>query len=169
MINLNFYAIALAAAINIIIGFTWYNPKVFGTTWMKEAGLDPHKMKNMNMIKLIGFSILFAFMIAVSMYPMVIHQFHLQSIVMHQLQGTDETAKALATTDVTNFITKYGTEFRDFKHGVIHGLIYTVFLILPIISMNALYENRSWKYIFIHVGYWATCLSLMGGVICSMS
>ena len=78
------------------------------------------------------------------------------------------------TDDLNNYtpkaieiINKYGNEFRTFKHGAFHGLVTVMFLILPIISMNALYENKSWKYIFIHVGYWALSLSLMGGVICA--
>ncbi len=167
MVELNFKAIIAGAIINFIIGFLWYNPKTFGTVWMKEANLDPEKMKSMNMVKLMGFSLVFALMIALAVNPMVIHQMHLSSIVMNHIQGTDAAAKTAAEADIANIMAKYGNEFRTFKHGAFHGLLYTVFLILPIIGMNALYENKSWKYIFIHVGYWAVSLSLMGGVICA--
>jgi hypothetical protein len=165
MVEMNFKAIIAGAIINFIIGSLWYNPKTFGTVWMKEANLDPEKMKNMNMVKLMGFSFIFALMIALALNPMVIHQMHLSSIVMNQIEGTDAAAKSAAEADIAGFISKYGNEFRTFKHGAFHGLLFVVFLIFPIIGMNALYENKSWKYIFIHVGYWATTLSLVGGVI----
>ena len=35
----NFLAILVAALISVLIGFVWYNSKIFGTVWMKEAGL----------------------------------------------------------------------------------------------------------------------------------
>lgn len=167
MVEMNFKAIVVGAIINFIIGFVWYNPKIFGTVLVKEANQDPEKMKNMNMVKLMGFSFVFALMISLAVNPMVIHQMHLSSIVMNQIQGTDAIAKTAAEDDIANVMAKYGNEFRTFKHGAFHGLLYVVFLILPIIGMNALYENKSWKYIFIHVGYWAVSLSLMGGVICA--
>ena len=41
----NWIAILLAALSTLVVGFIWYNPKVFGTIWMKEAGLTEEKMK----------------------------------------------------------------------------------------------------------------------------
>ena len=59
----------------------------------------------------------------------------------------------------------YGGNFRTFKHGAFHGTLYSVFLVLPLIGINALFERKSWSYVWIHVGYWALTLALMGGVI----
>jgi hypothetical protein len=56
--------------------------------------------------------------------------------------------------------------FRTFKHGMLHGIITSIFLVLPIIGINALFERRGAKYIFIHVGFWAICFALMGGILC---
>ena len=71
---------------------------------MKEANLDPEKMKDMNMVKLMSFSLVFALMIALALNPMVIHQMHLSSIVMNQIQGTDATAKTAAEADIANIM-----------------------------------------------------------------
>ena len=30
----NFYAILAATLVSLVVGFVWYNPKVFGTIWM---------------------------------------------------------------------------------------------------------------------------------------
>ena len=39
--EINFLAILLAALSTLVVGFIWYNPKVFGTIWMKETGVNP--------------------------------------------------------------------------------------------------------------------------------
>jgi hypothetical protein len=38
--------------------------------------------------------------------------------------------------------------------------------VLPLIGINSLFERKSFKYIFIHTGYWIISLALMGGVLC---
>jgi Protein of unknown function (DUF1761) len=163
---INWTAVVVAAFVNFIVGFLWYNPKTFGKAWMKEAGITEESMKGTSMVVLFGVSLLFAFMLASTVNSLVIHQMHLFSICMHQLQGTDEAAKAMANADIAGFMGKYGNEFRTFKHGVFHGLLYGIFMVLPIIGTNGLFERKSWKYIFINVGYWTVSLMLMGGIIC---
>lgn len=64
-------------------------------------------------------------------------------------------------TDVTN-------KFRTFKHGSFHGIIGAIFFALPILGINALFERRGAKYIFLHLGYWVITMALMGGVICGL-
>lgn len=34
-------AISAAALLNMVIGFVWYSPKVFGTAWMKMTSITP--------------------------------------------------------------------------------------------------------------------------------
>jgi hypothetical protein len=41
----------------------------------------------------------------------------------------------------------------------------TLFVVLPTLGTNALFEQKNWKYILINVGYWALTLSVMGGII----
>ncbi|MFK7969919.1 MAG: DUF1761 domain-containing protein [Bacteroidia bacterium] len=56
-------------------------------------------------------------------------------------------------------------EFHTFQHGMVHGGLLAVFLALPILGTNALFEQKSWRYIAINVGYWIVTLTLMGGLI----
>ena len=35
----NWLALIVAAVSALAVGFVWYNPKVFGTAWMKEVGM----------------------------------------------------------------------------------------------------------------------------------
>ena len=64
---------------------------------------------------------------------------------------------------------KYGNNFRSFGHGAIHGIIASVFFVLPVVAINALFERRSWKYIMLHWGFWAVSLLIMGGLICQFT
>ena len=49
---MNFLAIAAAAVSTLVVGFVWYHPKVFGTVWMREAGLTEEQLKKGNMLKI---------------------------------------------------------------------------------------------------------------------
>ena len=42
----NWIAILLAAMSTLVVGFIWYNPKVFGNIWMKETGITMESEKN---------------------------------------------------------------------------------------------------------------------------
>ena len=64
------------------------------------------------------------------------------------------------------FVSTYGDRFRTFKHGAFHGILYGVFLILPILGIQAMFEKKSFKYVAINAGYWIVTLALMGGIIC---
>ena len=63
---------------------------------------------------------------------------------------------------------KYGSNFRTFKHGVLHGVIGAITIALPVIGINALFERRSFKYVLISGGYWIVTFMIMGGIICMM-
>lgn len=158
--NINFLALLLASLSTLVVGFIWYNPKVFGAIWMKETGLTEENMKGANMIKIFGLSIFYAFLISFVLQMVVIHQFGALGMV-----GGDPT-KALPSYNA--FMADYGTAFRTFKHGALHGFMTGLFMILPTIGINALYERRSFKYVMISGGYWIVSFMIMGGIICMM-
>ncbi|WP_367277991.1 DUF1761 domain-containing protein [Flavobacterium sp.] len=60
----------------------------------------------------------------------------------------------------------YGETFRTYKHGALHGFIAGLFIALPLISINGLFEQKSWKYMAIQAGYWTVILTIMGAIIC---
>lgn len=156
--------VLLAALVPLVVGFIWYNPKVFGSVWMRETGMTPEKAQNSNMLKVFGLTFLMSFMVAMIMNSIVIHQMHLYSILMNE-PGLKDPSSDLGKY-VADFMAKYGHNFRTFKHGMLHGTIAGIFLALPIVCVNALFEQKSGKYIWIHAGYWIVCFMLMGGIIC---
>ena len=151
-----------AALIPTIVGFIWYNPKVFGNAWMAAADMTEEKMKSANMAVILGVSIFLSIMLAVSVNFNSIHQAHLPSLFNGM---TDQ-----ATLDyLANFNETYGDLHRSFKHGVIHGIVMGLFFALPVLGTNALFERKGFKYIAVNVGYWIVTLALMGGVICQFA
>jgi hypothetical protein len=76
----NWYILPLAALIPMVIGMVWYNPKVFGTAWMKASGMTEEKAKGSNMILIFGLSLFFSLLLSMSLMPMVIHQMGFMSV-----------------------------------------------------------------------------------------
>ena len=58
----NLLIFALAALVPLIMGFIWYNPKVFGTVWMETSGLTEEKIKGANMPLVFILCYIFSFM-----------------------------------------------------------------------------------------------------------
>ena len=160
---MNFLALLLSALSTLVVGFIWYNPKVFGGIWMRESGMTEEKMKGANMIKIFGLSVLYAFFISFLLQAIVIHQFSAFGMV-----GGDPEHVALAKPSFAAFMADYGDAFRTFQHGAFHGVFTGLFLVFPLIGTNALYERRSFKYVLVTSGFWIVCFGIMGGIICAM-
>jgi hypothetical protein len=161
MIEINWLVILASALIPIIIGYLWYG-KLFDQAWRRETGMTVEQIEKGNMAKIYGFSLLFAVFFAVGLLPAVIHQMHIYSS-LENLQVNEVGSETY--NFVAGYMEKYGTNFRTFQHGALHGFITVLFIVFPALATNALFEHKSWKYIFINVGYWAVCATIMGGVI----
>lgn len=160
--EINFIAIIASSLVPIIIGFVWYNPKTLGTAWAKAAEVTDEKMKGANLGLIFGLSILFSFMLAFVLQSAVIHQFGLFSLLQNQPGMTE---KPITNPDYLNMMAKYGTNFRTYKHGALHGIIMGLFFVLPVLGINALFERKGFKYIAINVGFWTICLGIMGAIL----
>jgi len=157
---INPIAIPIAAIAALVVGFIWYNPKVFGNAWMEAAGMTEEKMKGGNMAKIFGLAFLFAILLSVQLMQMTNHQWGALGMV------GGEPLTALPSFEA--FMADYGTAFRTFKHGALHGTLAGIFVALPIIGTNALFERKSAKYIFINAGYWIVTLGVMGAILCGL-
>ena len=140
METINWLSLIVASISTLVLGFIWYNPKVFGTIWMNETGMTEEKAKSSNMGLVFGLSVVMAFLVAMFLYGNVM------------TGGPDGM--------------RHGTEaFLTFKHGALHGSFLGLFVALPVIVTNALYEQRSFKYMMVVAGYWVVCFAIMGGII----
>lgn len=156
--EINFLAVLVAAIVPLVLGFAWYNPKIFGITWAREAEMTEEKMKRGNMPVIFLVSLLFSFILAFFVQMLTIHQFGALGMI-----GGDPT---IAKPSYEAFMTDYGSAFRTFKHGALHGLLGGLFMFTPVIAINAMFERKSWKYVLINGMYWTLCLTIMGAIVC---
>ncbi len=159
----NLVTTAVAALMPLVMGFIWYGPMLFKNAWMKEVGFNDDSMKGANMALIFGLSYVLSFLMAFILQTVVIHQFGVSSTLMKSGES------ALSGVDLAyfqDFMTTYGDRFRTFGHGALHGTMVGLFIALPIMGTNAMFERKSFKYVLINVGYWTITLALMGGILC---
>jgi hypothetical protein len=161
--EMNFIVLFLAALVPMVIGFIWYGP-LFGNAWMAQMGFTKESLEGTNMVKTLIISYILSLLVAFALVQMVIHQMGAFSTLAGDPGFNEQTGEAFAYFQ--DFATKYGDRFRTFKHGAFHGVLYGVFLIVPILGTIALFEKKSFKYVAINAGYWIVTLAIMGGIIC---
>jgi hypothetical protein len=158
--EMNFYAILVAALTTLVVGSIWYSPVLFGNAWMKETGLTEEELKKGSMLKIFGLTFVFSVLLAMILQVLCVHQFG----PLGMIGGPDFIDSAKPS--YAAFMADYGTVFRTFKHGALHGFMSGLFLAFPLIAINGLFERKSWKYIFIHAGYWTVSMTIMGAIVC---
>jgi len=64
MENVNWLSMVIATITPMVVGFIYYNPKVFGNIWMKSLGITEEDIKKQNMAKTYGIAIVMSFILA---------------------------------------------------------------------------------------------------------
>lgn len=141
MENVNWIALIVAALSTLVIGFIWYGP-LFGKAWMKETGITEQQAQK-GMILRFSISVVLAFIAVFFIFA--------NSVI------TGGMPPDLHGVEVT--------KFHTFGHGVIHGIMTALFIAMPVLVTNALFEQKSIKYILINVGYWVVTFAIMGGIV----
>ncbi|MFK7781568.1 DUF1761 domain-containing protein [Psychroserpens sp.] len=154
----NYLAILVAAIVPVLLGFFWYNPKTFGTSWAREAEMTEEKMKKGSVPVIFLVSLVLSFLLAFFTQTLTIHQFGALGMI-----GGDPS---IAEPTYDAFMADYGNAFRTYKHGALHGLLSGLFLFVPVIAINGMFERKSWKYILINGMYWTVALTIMGAIVC---
>lgn len=164
--EINLIAIVVAALVPMALGFIWYHEKVFGKTWMNAAGMTEEKMKNGNMALIFGLSFVFSIMLAMEMNSVAIHDAFIYGATYY---ATDRTMQPEPGSALAQWVEYYQNNLaasnHTFKHGSFHGMLFGIFLVLPVFATNALFERKSFKYVAVNVAYWIVCLAIMGGIM----
>lgn len=160
----NILIVLISAVLPLVVGFVYYNPKVFGKAWMDAAGLTEEKLKGANMLVIFLATYFFSFLLSFFLFGLVVHQTDIYSLLVDE-KGFGVEGSAVMN-QLKDLMDAYGDNYRTFKHGALHGTLVGVFIVFPIMSINTLFERRPFKYSLIHTGYWAICLALMGGILC---
>jgi hypothetical protein len=129
--------------------------------------MTEEKAKGANMGLIFGVTLLLSVFLVGAVVPNVIHQTHLFSIFKDEPGFLARDNNSDAYQWYSTIMSTYGTNFRSFKHGALHGFLAGIVFVLPVLGVNALFERRNYKYILVNVGYWTVTLSLMGGILCA--
>ena len=72
--EINYLIFFGTALIPLIVGSIWYNPKIFGTAWMKSAGLTEEQASSGNMPLIFGLVYVFSIFLSAFFVTWSIHQ-----------------------------------------------------------------------------------------------
>ena len=151
--------IFVAALVPVVIGFIWFNPSLFGKTLAHESNSKVIVYGPLDMIVNYIFGLLLSF----SLLSYVNHQMAVMQLFYSREGFNEPGSKALQ--DLEQVLRIVGDYHLSFGHGAIHGTMAAVMLLLPVIVAIALRERRTYKYVFIHFGFWLVSAVLMGGIL----
>jgi uncharacterized membrane protein len=131
MEGINWLSIVVGALVPLVVGFIWYNPKLFGNAWMESIGLKEGDLQGGNIAVIYGVAYVMALLLA--------YQF-------------------------SSYIGYHQPEDQTFIHGGYHAGMLAIFVAVPVLVTNSLFERRNWTNIFINAAYWIVSCGLIGGV-----
>ena len=138
-IHLNYWAILVAVAATMVLGFLWYGP-IFGKAWMKEMGIpadqkpDPKVMRRGVILMVIG-SFLTAFVLA----------------------HTGEVWRPS--------VWKAGADGSAAFYGFFNGFWIWIGFYVPLLLGAVAWENKSWKLFGINAAYYFVMLQLVAMIL----
>lgn len=160
--EINWLIHIVAALVPMIIGFIWYNPKVFGNAWMKGVRLNEEQVRSGNMPLIFGLSFVLAFILSFAYKFLGDHHFAYQAFFRPiEEHGMGVDATTAFGSELKGLIDGYGTRFHTWTHGLAHSFMITIFVLLPVMGTAALFERYSFKTFMINWGYWAVTIAIM--------
>lgn len=128
----NWIGILVAALSSLVVGFVWYNPKVFGKVWMDSIGMTMEDAQKGNMAV--------RFIIA----------FVLAGVIAH---------------DLGMWASYHDPAEQTFLHGAFHAVLNCAKIALPVLIINAVYQQQKAGGIVVDALYWAVTFAVMGGIL----
>lgn len=132
--------IIVAGFIPMVMGFVWYHKAVFGKPWMESLGFTDEDLQGGNMGIIMGLALLLSMMLSFALKGTFI--------------GVHGGIEALTEAGDMNF-----------GHGAFHGVLTAIFLGLPVLITNGLFERKSAKNLLINAAYWIVTIGLMNGLL----
>ena len=156
--NLNYTAFFFISFVPFLIALFWYHPnspmrKKWGAVSMVDLFRISFPKKIFAFILSVGF--VYGYM------NLIIHQLGFYELFFTDIMKGSTEAQQI----VDEFLAKYGDKHRHFGHGVLHGLLNACVGALPIISFQAILQDKSMRFVYLHFGYWLVMSMLVGGLI----
>lgn len=113
----NWISVFVAALTPLLIGFVWYNPKVFGTVWMKATKVEPDAAKTANMPVMFITTYLMSAVVCAFLSTWVHPDEHLSQFIHGAYHGLTLSAFVAIPYVVINAL----YEMRGIKYMLING------------------------------------------------
>ena len=136
MVDVNYFAVLVAAVVSIGIGFLWYAPAVLGKPWMKEKGYSSESLKKEQ--KEMGKFYAVSFGLAIIMAYALAH-------VM--------------------FLSQNFYDYPMLSTGVMSGFFMWFGFVMPVQLTNQIFGKKNWTLFGIDTWYQLVSLLVMGVVI----
>lgn len=158
----NWLILPIAAFCPLIIGYIWYHPSVLGTKLSQITGEPLLENRSIGKTALIYiFSIALAYILTL----MSVHQSAIYQLFFMDPELANATSKY--NVFINEFMSEYGDRHRSFGHGMVHGAEAGLMFGLSLIGITTLMQNKPLKQVWIHLGFWILCCSLMAGLTCA--
>lgn len=142
---MNYISIAVSTVTPVVIGFTYYHPKVLGGLWMKANNFSADFMTKGPKPALYLISLVASFFLSMFFMGWVTGN------------GGADQGQVIDAIDGHSYVT--------FKHGVFHGFVFTITVLFPIFCTMAIFERRKLSWALVNMGYWAITAMVMCGVL----
>ncbi len=136
--SINWLAVLVAALSSFLVGGLWYSPLLFANVWIKETGLNTETLQKSSKARAFGFTFFFSILMAANL--------------------------AMFLADGPSTCPDGCVQKTDLIWGTTAGFLAGIWA-FSAIAIAALFELKSWRYIFINGGYSIISLTLMGAII----
>lgn len=162
MAQANWFIIPLVAFLPLILSYVWYHPNAMGSRLAAITGEQIQVERSIGKMLLIYlFSVLLAYILTL----MSVHQSGIFQLFFMDPEIANENSKY--SLFIKEFMAEYGDRHRSFGHGMIHGAEAALFWGLAFFGVTSLVQNKPFKQVWIHLGFWVPCCSLMAGLLCA--
>ena len=147
------------AFIPFVIAIIWFHKSLFGgSNWTTIADIPTAKADIPVKPFKIFLSLLLNFLLAFGVFVLSVHEFSVLSLV-------GGNAELLVTGTGAAFLAEHGGNWKTVTHGLAHGIQAIFAFALPMVGYVTIFEQKSAKYFWVYMGYWAICLILMSIVL----
>ncbi len=137
--HFNWAAMGVAFVAQMLVGYIWFHPAVMGKMWAKSNGKTFEEMKPKNPGLVYGITILYT----------LIFIFWIAANVTGPGQDTAPD----------------GHSFHTFQHGLVHALVLTIMVIIPVLGTPSLHEGKPKGWMIAQSGYWFIRLAVAAGIL----
>ncbi|MDI9355457.1 MAG: DUF1761 domain-containing protein [Chitinophagaceae bacterium] len=142
---MNYISFFISVFVPLVMGYIYYHPALLGNVWMKANGFTKESLGNGPKPVLYLLALLVSCLFTSFLWAWTTGV------------GGQEQLQVVDPIDGHSYVT--------FKHGVAHGIIFSITVLLPIFITMKIFEMRKWAWVFVNWGYWSITVMLMCGIL----